>query len=128
MALQAAFDHWLDSALPPSLPAEVEAFNFNIAETSDGFLVEVIGAPGYDPVDDDWAADGTWSSHPGYFSISHESIGKDWKTALQTVTDLVREYIRNENNSRARILRRARAVTAGFVDGDLLKVWPREIA
>lgn len=118
------FKAWLTSVLPHSVPPEVVAYNFDLAEAGD-WLVEVIGASDYDKNDDDWACPpATWISRPSHFRISRE-MAPTWESALAYVCDQLSSYIQEDNSQQAGVLREAAAVCAGFVDGDLTLIWSR---
>ena len=51
------------------MPPGIVAFNFNIAEAIDGFVIEICGAAAFDPDDPDWACDESWDCRPSQFEI-----------------------------------------------------------
>lgn len=122
MNLQHQFNEWLEEALPNVPPEDVCAYNFNIAERTDDFVVEIIGAPAYDPSSSDWACEETWSCRPYEFSLPHPQVGTEWKPVEEMVVRFVREFLTNSIASKAQWLRDADAVGVGFVDGDLIVV------
>lgn len=124
---QQAFNEWLAKALPNTCPDNVGAYNFNIAETKDAFVVELIGASAFDPQNSDWACHETWTCRPSQFVLPHADIGTDWKPAEAYVVGLVREFLQGGPPSKARLLRESSAVAVGFVDGDLVYIWPQSI-
>lgn len=82
--VQDKFDDWLSDVLPGSLPDGIVAFNFNISETTMGYSVEVCGASVFDPDDEDWACDETWTCRPSDFYLSEKSY-VNWEAALEGV-------------------------------------------
>ena len=106
------------------MPPGLVAFNFNLAEAFQMFQVDVIGAARYDPVDSDWACDEAFVSQPRFFDLPHSAVGTRWQDAQQLIAKCVTDYIRTASESSP--LRRAVAVTVGFVDGDLIRVWPEQ--
>jgi hypothetical protein len=116
-----AFHAWLSGVVPPELPAQVIAFNFNIAQTAVGFEVELIGASKYDPDNSDWACEETWTSRPKVFAVSYAESGKEWQPFLEWASRAVREFVEGTAPN-ASTVRKAQAVTVGFVDGELLLV------
>ena len=56
---------WLNETVPLFPPPGVVAWNFNIAETGSDYVIELIGASGYDAQDPDWACPPeAWTSRP----------------------------------------------------------------
>jgi hypothetical protein len=119
MNLQHEFNEWLEEALPDIPPGDVRAYNFNIAERVDDFVVEIVGAPAYDPSNSDWACEESWSCRPSEFSLPHTDVGAQWKPVEELVVRFVREFLMNSIALKAQWLRDADAVAVGFVDGDL---------
>ena len=123
--LEASFESWLSSAIQRCNGEGIAAYCFNISETSDEFVVEVIGAPAYDPKDEDWACDEAWTSRPEKFLLTYAIVGRAWKPVLAMVAGWVGKLVADASDKRFQLLRSSRAVAVGFVDGDLKKVWSR---
>jgi hypothetical protein len=121
-ALQSTFVTWLDQAMKQPMPLGLVAFNFNLAEAYKKFQVDVIGATRYDPDDSDWVCDEAFASEPRFFDLPNSIVGSRWQDAQQLISQFVRDYIRAASSSSP--LRSAMAVTVGFVDGELERVWP----
>jgi len=122
--LYAAFAEWADRACRSAVPREVVAFSFNLAETTDAFVMELIGAPSFDPDNPDWACDEAFHYREPMFRMPHADIGTRWEAALETGITLTRRYLQDTSHAGER-LREASAVAIGFVDGDLHIVWRR---
>ena len=118
-----AFSHWLDSILSNCLPDEIVAFNFNLYECmEDGkFDIQLIGSAYYSDANTDWACDIVFSSGENVFPIESE----DWEKCLEKCEKLISEYI--QHGEYAQILKYKRAVTVGFVDGDLNVVYENKV-
>jgi hypothetical protein len=101
---------------------DLAAFNFNLAESAHKFQVDLVGATRYDPDDPDWACDEAFASDPRFFDLPHSAVGSRWEDVQQLVSRFITDYIRTAPS--ASPLRSARAVTIGFVDGELERVWP----
>lgn len=126
-SLTFSFAAWVDQICEHPLPPSARAFNFNLYEAPGCFPVELIGAPHYDPNDEDWACDEVFVSRPNLFELSHEIVGTEWERFLELVIGFVHLYIADMQN-RGSVLRNAEVVTVGFHDGDLVHVWPPTIA
>ena len=118
---RAAFDAWLTSIAPRSPLSGVVAYNFNIAESADAFVVELVGSSYYDADDPDWACDETWTSRPSEFRAWYTESGTAWEPFLNEVCGAVESFMSGSVGSRT-ALAQAEAVTVGFVDGDLIVV------
>ena len=120
--LQSDFTAWLDRAMSQPMPPGLAAFQFNLAEAFQKFQIDVIGATHYDPDDSDWACDEAFTSQPRFFDLPHSAVGSRWQDVQQLVSQFVASYIRTASSSSP--LRSVTAVTVGFVDGELERVWP----
>lgn len=109
------FEEWLDKCLGYNLPDNIKGYNFNLYENSeDGvFDVQLIGAPEYDPDDDDWACEEIFSTKENVFYLS----AQDWEECQKICVQLVDTYLKT--GKYAEILKKSEAVTVGFVDGEL---------
>lgn len=124
-SIESSFQAWLAAVLPVTPPPGVLAYNFNLAEAG-CWIVEVIGSSTYDPGNSDWACPPeAWSSRPSEYQIEC-NVAPDWQTALDLVAGQVAKFLRNSQQPGARVLKSARAVCAGFVDGELKKIWPEQ--
>lgn len=115
------FQAWLRLVLPPTSVEGVVAYNFNIAETSDAFVIEVVGSSHYDPTDADWACEEVWTSRPYEFRAPYSDVGRQWEPFLGQVCASVRDFLGKRPSGSAALLE-AQAVTVGFVDGELVRV------
>ena len=122
-ALQTAFAAWLDNALAEKIPRRVVAFNFNLYEGEDSYHVDLIGAPSYNPRNSEWACTELFAAREPVFEIPRSSRIKTWRRAQSVALELIRSYL-GRDHTNAQRLKNARAVTVGFVDGDLVRVWP----
>ena len=115
------FEKWVDAALSVELPANIEAFCFNLYEDfnpyDDGkklYSVEIIGSPSFDETDEDWACDEVFNNRA--YPLCWKS-DKSWEGVLEEMRGHVWRYLRE--GKYASLLRSKQAVAIGFVDGDL---------
>ncbi|WP_390342646.1 hypothetical protein ACFJIS_20190 [Variovorax boronicumulans] len=113
---------WIDSVLSAPLPEGIAAFHFNLYDSSTTYDLELVGAPTYDPEDPDWACDDIFMSSSPRFEIASEAVGPDWEAGLQAISQMILRYLDAASAGAAR-LKASRAVSLGFVDGDLHLVW-----
>jgi hypothetical protein len=120
-AFQSTFNGWLDSALAQSIPAGIVAFSFNLAEP---WCIEVIGSRRYSEEDSDWACEEAFRPKVPNLDLPKSEVGSDWESVLEASKKIVSAYLERPSAG-STILKKATAVTVGFVDGDLHRVWTR---
>lgn len=120
-SVQRKFDDWLDNALSQPISSSVVAFSFNLAEP---WCIEVVGSNRYSPNDSDWACEESFHPDVEPFELSEFEHEESWKVVLAGAKRKVAAYLARRSDGRA-ILRKAKAVAVGFIDGDLHKVWPK---
>ena len=114
------FETWLNKQLGGTVPANVIAFNFNLYEKSDTeFDLQCIGSPEYDPDDSDWACNEIFSSGEDLCPLT----AADWEACLEKAVEYLKKYLLS--GQYAALLSGAKAVTVGFVDGDLEVVFQK---
>jgi len=121
--LQIDFNSWVDAAVAKSIPKSVIAFNFNLYESTNEFHVDLIGSDIYSENNPDWACNELFIEREVLFRLPHQAVGTEWQQALNAVIGLVRNYMQSGSAGASRLCA-CRAVTVGFVDGDLTRVWP----
>jgi hypothetical protein len=114
-----SFAGWLDQQSARA-PEEIIAFSINLYESP--FAAELVGSTFYDAEDADWACEEAFVPELRRFELPPSAFGQSWEEALKQVCAMMQRYL-NQSAHGAR-LRRAVAVTVGFVDGDLVRVWP----
>lgn len=121
------FEQWADAALAVPIPESVVAYNFNIAETSESFVVEIIGSPVFDAEDSDWACEEEFVARDPMFELPCAEVGEDWEPVLEQVRTFVVQYVAESPNGGQR-LRNSKGVGVGFVDGDVILVGGQAIS
>lgn len=121
MEIYIEFSKWLDKLLEENkMPEDMAAFCFNLYEEEDEtYGVQLIASDEFDPDDGgDWACSEIWSSEEDIFYIDHsDEKGADAERGLEFISGLITGYL--ENGKHRNILLGAKAVAAGFVDGEL---------
>jgi hypothetical protein len=97
----------------------VIAYCFNIGEKPKSFYVELVGSRTYDPDNEDWPCDESWTCRPDLFYLPRTDYA-DWTAALAATKELVASFMATNNT----LLNDAHAVAVGFVDGDLVTISP----
>ena len=111
------FSSWTDRVLLEHADTPVAAYNFNLYEHEEAFVIQLIGAKSFDRSDSDWATDEVFSSGEDLFELSHSVVSSDWEECLRGAKALVKRYL--ETGKQAPRLKVSNAVGIGFVDGDL---------
>jgi len=117
------FNCWTDRILLEHSELAVAAYNFNLYELEEAFVIQLIGSKSFDGSDSDWACDEAFSSGEDLFELPHSIVSGDWQEGLRRATALVNRYL--ETGKQARRLKVSQAVGIGFVDGDLELLYSR---
>jgi hypothetical protein len=120
-----SFIFWATEAIPASAPAGVLAYNFNIAQSFNGFELEVVGSSYFDRGNSDWACEEAWTSRPHKYVVSYAEAGREWEPFLAWAAAAVCKFIESGLPG-TDTLKQAHAVTVGFVDGELVIVAGRD--
>lgn len=104
------------------LPEDIQALNFGIFESENGYTVYLTGSNEYDAAADDWACNEDFVPNNRYLEFDQKEVSMlDWKEFLNLIVDSLRNIISLENYSEYKILNVAN-ITSGFDDGDLVKL------
>jgi hypothetical protein len=102
-------------------PSSVIAFNIGLFETDGGFMAYLVGAEHFDPENADWASDESFTPRDRYVLLPAQRGELTWQTVLVLAGDAARGFIASPEGV-STFLGKARAVTVGFDDGDLVRV------
>jgi hypothetical protein len=102
-------------------PRSVIAFNIGLLETEDGFSAYLAGAKRFDPDDDDWACDEDFAPEERYVPLPVRRREAGWERVREMVVEAVRGYLASKDAAGS-FMAKAKAVTVGFDDGDLVRV------
>ena len=117
------FNAWVDRLLSEFGSTPVVAYNFNLYEHEDEFAIQLIGAGSFDPNDEDWACDETFSSGEDLFYLPHTVFGDQWQAGLEVANSLVKNYL--QHGKHASSMKASRGVGVGFVGGNIDLVYVR---
>lgn len=102
--------------------ADVIAFNFGIFEDQQvGYKLYIAGLKVYDSEDNDWATEEDYIPQERYFTLCVKSHEEDWKQVQDKVVEMIKTY-QSTPDYLDSFLSKAKAVTTGFDDGELLRV------
>ncbi len=125
--MQARFSAWLEGALSAGVPAAVQGFCLNLAETQESYVVELVGCAQVDFERPDWPCSEDFRAAVPDLEVGYSEATGGWEQMLRLTYDWTAHFLSQESVG-ARRLAEAKAVAVGFVDGDLHYVTPAEHA
>lgn len=103
-------------------PESVAAYNIGLFETGHGeYSAYLVGGKRYDPSDSSWACEEAFTPKERYLALPVGRSEDEWQLVLERVVEAVRAFL-SSGDGRETFLAKARAVTVGFDDGDLVRV------
>ena len=117
------FNNWVDRIVSEVGVTPVVAYNFNLYEHENEFVVQLVGTDSFDLKDEDWACDETFSSGEDLFYLPHAVCGNQWRKGLEMTILLVKNYLQQGHHAAS--LKATRGVGVGFVDGNIDFVYLR---
>ena len=124
MNIYEEFAHWLDDLLENNeMPESTQAYCFNLYEESDEdhiYGVQLVAAGEFDPEDKEGerACEEVWSSGENIFTVdTSDEEDTGWSHAQELFREMAEEYL--GNGKYADVIKGAKGVAIGFVDGDL---------
>ncbi|HEY5675832.1 MAG TPA: hypothetical protein VIR81_03560 [Myxococcales bacterium] len=119
--MTSAIGTWLEEVARVEKPPEnIVAYNIGLFESPEGYCAYLSGATRYSEEDPDWARDDTYTPEHRYCVLG-ELDGRGAGEVRRSVIESVRSFLSSPAGG-ASFLARARAVTVGFDDGDLVPV------
>lgn len=116
------FEEWMDSLSLDDQPENVIAYNFNIYDGEENtYDIQLIGSDQFDEDDPDWACSEVYSSEENVCFIEISGELENWEKAQKIFAEYVRRYL--ESGKYSDLLKNAKAVGIGFVDGDIELVY-----
>lgn len=95
-------------------PADIVAYHFGLFEGDGSCSVYLVGSREFSDDDDDWIANDDWLAKTKALEIPPG----DPEKIAEEVADAIGDFLESGDS----FLHKARAVTVGFDDGDLLRV------
>lgn len=110
-------EEWLDILKLETVPEGIVAYNFNLYDGDETYDIQLIGSDEFDENDPDWACSELYSSEEDICYIELNDEISDWEVAQKKFTECIKEYL--DKGKYADILKSAKAIGIGFVDGDI---------
>jgi len=114
---------WLFKLCDTETPDKsIIAYNFGLFETEDGYTIYLIGSKEYDKNDQDWATNNDFEPSIKYYPLpTSEYKHLKWDKVLEKIKSELSVFTRTDK-FRNSFFAKAKAITTGFDDGDLIKV------
>jgi len=98
------------------------AYNFGLFETEDGYTIYLIGSKEYDKDDQDWATNNDFEPSIKYYPLpTNEYKDLKWEKVLDKIKSQLKDFTKTDRFKNS-FFAKAKAITTGFDDGDLVKV------
>lgn len=110
-------EEWLDILDLDNMPENIIAYNFNLYDGDGTYDIQLIGSDEFDESDPDWACSEVYSSEEDICYIEITDELENWEKAQKIFAEYVRKYL--ESGKYADVLKSAKAIGIGFVDGDI---------
>ena len=115
--------NWIERILETEHPdSSIIAYNFGLFETPEGYSIYLIGSKDFDAEDGDWATGSDFEPKDKYYPLPAKDYKNlKWEQALDKVEQSLREFKKSTTYKQS-FLAKAKAVTTGFDDGDLIRL------
>lgn len=119
MTLQDWLFELCDSEKPDK---SVIAYNFGLFETEQGYTIYLTGSKEYDKDDPDWATNNDFEPAQKYYPLpTSEYKNVEWDKVLDKIKKQLQDFTNTEKFKNS-FFAKAKAITTGFDDGDLIIV------
>jgi hypothetical protein len=117
-----SIENWLTSLLQSEAPDDdIIAYYFGIFETPEGYSIYLTGSAEYDADDDDWATNTDFEPEDNYCTLPEAYKEMDWEEVQDKIVTLLKDFTATAAFNHS-YLAKARAIAAGFDDGDLVLI------
>ena len=117
------FSKWINKIESTDLPTDkIIAFNFGLFESSESYMIYLIGSEKYDTEDEDWACDVQYEPKDKYFDLYHADLNNaEWEFVLDFSIKLIKDFMKTEDYKNC-FLSKSEYITTGFDDGNLTRL------
>lgn len=113
-----SFNRWINNVLINNPQINIQAFNFNLYEGSNGtYDIQLVGTDQFDEDDPDTFCKESFSTKENICYISRAHDIKQWEDGLNYLKKIILKYLKEGKYSN--LLKSKIAVGIGFVDGDI---------
>lgn len=115
--------NWIEKNIQVEKPdSSIAAYNFGLFESPEGYTIYLIGSKEFDADDSDWATVEDFTPKNKYYILPPAEY-KDlkWDQAFAKVESIIKGFMKSETYKNS-FLAKAKAVTVGFDDGDLVRL------
>lgn len=118
------FALWLDGVLEKEALDEILAFNFNLYSRENEYNIELIGSDQYNYDDSNWACSEKFTTRNKLYIVTTEVVGNELDDALKFFGRVIEQYLM-QGQFKDKLLSK-KAISIGFVDGDLHLIYDQE--
>jgi hypothetical protein len=116
------FYEWLSKICETEKPGQsIIAYNFGIFETEEGYTIYLTGSTEFDEEDSEWATNEDFTPQSKYFPLSEDFSQLNWENALKKIELMLKDFVNSETYNHS-FFSKAKAITTGFDDGDLILI------
>lgn len=113
---QDSFNTWLDKIIRTETPdKDIIAYYIGISESTEGYMICLIGSKEFDENDSDWACNMDFVPKDKYLNLGQ--TGANWEDILEQTKTLIQNFKQSQTFKNS-FLNNAKIAT-GFDDGDL---------
>lgn len=114
---------WLSKICETEKPDKsVIAYNFGLFETENGYTIYLTGSKEYDEDDEDWVLNDDFKPSLNYYPLpAGEYKSLKWEQVLEKIRVQLKDFTKT-NDFKNSFFSKAKAITTGFDDGDLVKI------
>jgi hypothetical protein len=114
---------WLFKLCDTETPDKsIIAYNFGLFETENGYTIYLIGSKEYDKDDQDWATNNDFEPSLKYYPLpTSEYKNLKWEKVLERIKSQLKDFTKTDKFKNS-FFAKAKAITTGFDDGDLIKI------
>ncbi|UZR97219.1 hypothetical protein [Chondrinema litorale] len=102
-------------------PEQVIVFNFGLIESDEGYKMYLVGGFEYSEEDDNWAIFDLPTKDYRYLKLPDDMQDESWENVLEIAETALKE-LEKEGALNKTLVRKAKALTTGFDDGELIKI------
>ena len=114
------FSKWINVIESGNLPTEkIMGLNFGLFQSSDSYMMYLIGAEIFDEEDENWACEVDYEPKYKYLDLNDSKLNDSgWEYVLDYSVELISNYLKFNDS----FLSKIENITTGFDDGNLIRL------
>ncbi|WP_298897263.1 hypothetical protein [uncultured Psychroserpens sp.] len=120
LTISERFSKWINLIESGNLPTEkIQGLNFGLFQSSDSYMMYLIGAEIFDEKDENWACEVDYEPEYKYLDLNDLKLNdSDWKYVLDYSVELISNYLKLNDS----FLSKIENITTGFDNGNLIRL------